>query len=279
MSRRKLISIAQALMFATIGAGVQLVTELGLVGPLFGLSQASAVTLAAVGAIAAGLFGLAMGYKQIYSLEPRAIWAFVIDVSWSAINTITGLVWMIWCAAKGTYQEPNAATQKRGIIVFRGPALPGADATTIGTVIGGRWLLHEAVHVQQARIFGPFYWPTYLISYGANLLIRLITLRFGDVHWESYGRVVMEDWAYRSAPHDHAHATDLKPTLRWLSLALLNAVAVAVLLGPVPVIGTLVAVAGLAIVPWWAGLFALIGYAVIRNVFPKSRSIPQTPVR
>jgi len=254
------------------------VTELGVIAPLFDLSRTNAVGLAASGAVLAGLFGLIVGYVRIYSLEPRAIWAFVIDVSWSAINTVTGLIWMIWCAGKGTCQEPSAETQKRGIIVFRGPALPGAEATTIGTVIGGRWLLHEAVHVQQARIFGPFYWPTYLVSYGANLLIRLFTLRFGDAHWEAYGRVVMEDWAYRSAPQDHARSTDLRPTIQWLSLALFNGLAVAVLLGPVPVIGTLVAAAGLAIIPWWAGLIALFVYAVVRNVFPRSRSTAQTPI-
>ena len=252
----------RALVFGTAGAGVEVLVFLGVLRRLFGLGETVALVLAIGGAAVAGAFGAIVGWKHIYSLEPRAIWAFVIDVSWSAINTLSGLSWMLWCAFKGTYQPPAPETQKRGIIVFSGAAMPGAAATTLGTVVGGEWLLHEAVHVQQARIFGPLYWPIYLSSYASNLAARILLLKIRDMHWESYGRVVMEDWAYRSTPHG-AESIEGKPSAQWGAIASLHALAVVVMVAPF---------AGLALIPWWSGAIASLGYALIRALRPKATS-------
>ncbi|MFL6730445.1 MAG: hypothetical protein ACJ8E3_07975 [Sphingomicrobium sp.] len=252
----------RALVFGTAGAGVQVLAFLGILRPLLGLSETLALALALGGAAAAAPFGAVVGWKHIYSLEPRAIWAFLLDVSWSAINTLTGLAWLLWCAFKGSYQPPTPDTRKRGIIVFSGAAMPGAAATTLGTVVGGEWLLHEAVHVQQARIFGPLYWPIYLTSYVSNVLARILLLRVRDVHWESYGRVVMEDWAYRSTPHGHS-AVERGPSAKWSAIALLHALAILVMLAPV---------AGFALIPWWSGALASFGYAFARALRPKATS-------
>ena len=258
--------IVNGLIFAGLAAAVQFVMGMFLIPMLVDLPWGTVAGLTTGGAIMFGLYGLLVGRKGIYALEPRAVWAFVIDVSWSAINTVTGLIWMIWCAAEGTYRQPTPETQKRGIIVFLGAALPGAEGTTLGNVVGGRWLLHEAVHVQQARIFGPFYWPIYLISYAANLLVLILTLRFHDPHWQAYRRVVMEDWAYRSAPRDDAVSVDRAASLTWFGLAFLHGLALAV---------TLAAIIGLLPLPWWPGPLFILVYSFARGVLPESKAPPQ----
>ena len=128
----------KGLVFAAIGVGAALITVLGILWPLMDLSGGTVATLAIIGVIFAGVFGFVTGWKEIYALEPRPIWAFIIDVTWSSINTVTGLIWMIYCAVKGSFAPPTEVTKKRGIIVFSGAALPGAAASTIGTVMGPR---------------------------------------------------------------------------------------------------------------------------------------------
>jgi hypothetical protein len=260
--------VVKGLIFAGIAVVVQLIMELLLIRPLLGLSWGATAVLTVGGAIVFGLYGFFVGWKELYAFEPRTIWAFVLDVSWSAINTITGLIWMIWCAVKGTLRTDCEEAKKRGIIVFSDAALPGAAASTLGTVMGGQWLLHEAVHVQQARIFGPFYWPVYLISYLSAMIARFITGRFHDPHWEAYERVVMEDWAYRAAP-DGTASIDIPVSVLWFFLALLNGLAIAVLFASVPGVGALPALIGLAFVPWWIGLVVIVFYAIGRSFFRK----------
>lgn len=260
--------IVKGLIFAGIAVVVQLIMELLLVRPLLDLSWGATAALTAIGAIIFGLYGFFVGWKELYAFTPRTIWAFILDVSWSGINTITGLIWMIWCAVKGSLRTDCEEAKKRGICVFSDAALPGADASTLGPVMGGMWLLHEAVHVQQARIFGPFYWPVYLIGYASAMIARFITGRFRDPHWEAYERVVMEDWAYRVAP-DGAAGINIPISVLWFFLALFNGLAVAVLLASIPGVGALPALIGLAFVPWWIGLIVIFLYAIGRSFFRK----------
>ena len=260
----------KGLVFAAIGVGAALITVLGILWPLMDLSGGTVATLAIIGVIFAGVFGFVTGWKEIYALEPRPIWAFIIDVTWSSINTVTGLIWMIYCAVKGSFAPPTEVTKKRGIIVFSGAALPGRTASTIGTVMGGQWLIHEAVHVQQARIFGPFYWPVYLVSYAVNMLARFLTGRFHDPHWEAYGRVIMEDWAYKAAPDDNATSVEVAPSILWFFLTLLNTLALAIVIAPIPGLGALPDALGLDVIPWWIGLIMLLAYGAVRSFLPKS---------
>lgn len=257
--------IAKGFIFAGIGVGIGLIMGLGVLWPLFDLSPGGIAGWTIAWVLFGGLFGFFTAWKDVYSFEPRAIWAFILDISWSSINTVTGLIWMIYCAVKGTFTQPTADTKKRGIIMFANAALPGATASTLGTVMGGSWLIHEAVHVQQARIFGPFYWPTYLVSYALNMLMRFLTGRFRDPHWEAYARVVMEDWAYRATWDD----LDVKvaPSVLWFFLALLNALALGVAVAPIPGVGALPSLFGLDLIPWWIGLIVILLYALVRSFF------------
>lgn len=258
--------IARGFLFAGIGAGVGLIMGLGVFWPVFGLSGAAVAGWTIAWFLFCSVFGFFTGWKEVYALQPRSIWAFILDVSWSSLNTVTGLFWMIYCAAKGSFSTPTEDSQKRGIIMFSDAALPGADASTLGTVMGGDWLMHEAVHVQQGRIFGPFYWPTYLLSYVLGMLARFLTGRFRDPHWEAYARVVMEDWAYRAAPSTEVR---VGPSIIWFMIALLNVLAVAVLVAPIPGVGALPTLLGFQAVPWWAGLIILLVYAFGRSFLPR----------
>jgi hypothetical protein len=266
--------IAKGLILAGIAVVLQLLMELLLIRPLIDMSWGAAAGLGIAGAVVFGLYGFFVGWKEAYDFAPRTIWAFILDVSWSSINTTVGLIWMIWCATRGTFDNTTAEAKKRGVVLFLGKdaALPGADATTLGTVMGGSWMLHEAVHVQQARIFGPLYWPVYLLSYFTALLVRAVTIRFHRLHWQAYGRVVMEDWAYNSAPGDKADQTSVEvgPTILWLGMALINAFGVAVLFAPIPGVGALPAAIGLTIIPWWIGLIVIFVYAIVRAFFVAS---------
>src|SRR5258705_11004361 len=181
---------------------------------------------------------------------------------------------MIWGTIRGTFDNTTAEAKRRGVVLFLGKdaALPGADATALGTVMGGSWMLPEAVHGQQARIFGPLSWPVYLLSYFTALLVRAVTIRFHRLHWQAYGRVVMEDWAYNSAPGDKADQTSVEvgPTILWLGMALINAFCVAVLFAPIPRVGAPSAAIGLTINPWWIRLHVVLLYSIVRAFFVAS---------
>lgn len=241
-----------------------------ILGVLFGAILAGAfgffllpepwpIGLAAFGALWGGI-GLGAG---IYRPRALSLLGLALDVTWSLPNTLTGIVWLVICAARGRGQLVSVDTQRSGTLVITGAAAPGADATTLGNVIGGKWAAHEETHVWQARLFGPLYWPLYLASYLANLAVRVVTLRFTNLHWRAYGRVVLEDWAYWSDPN---FATDVDWGGWFLGflLALLNLACLLLLLRLVPV-------GGLPVAPWLLGLAGLLLYALIRS-FPAGHS-------
>lgn len=260
-------TVLRGIIFLAIGAGLQLLLGLALLPALFDVSGGTVTTLTIIGVVFAAVFGFAAGWKGVYVIGPRSLWCYALDVTWSAINTVTGLIFLIYCAAKGTYEQPTDDAQTRGIIHFSNAALGGADATTIGTVMGGKWLVHETVHVQQARIFGPFYWPTYLVSYLLNMLVRFLTARFDDPHWQAYARVLMEDWAYRAAPLSEVK---IFQSIVWFLLTLVNALSLGIVVAHIPVIGAIPTLIGLTALPWWMGLLVLLVYALGRSYLPKA---------
>lgn len=263
--------IVRALIFMSIGAGLQAIIGFAVLPKLLGSSGEGVETLALIGTIGAAVFGFVTGLVGIYALRPLSIFYYVIDVTWSALNTASGLFYMIYCAVKGTYLTPTELTQDWGTIRFADAELPGADATTIGTVMGGTWLQHETIHLIQARIFGPFYWPTYLLSYVFNMLVRILTFRFGLLHDQAYRRVIMEDWAYQGVA---GSAYRIGPWIGFFFLGLLHALSVAVMVAPIQIVGAIPTVIGLALVPWWIGLIVLVVYAVIRSYIGGSTALP-----
>ena len=89
---------------------------------------------------------------------------------WNSLNTLIGLV----CAAGGTGRWHKAD----GVLEVSGGWLIGllsragwAQAITLGDVVlyAGRALIpilheHEAVHVRQGRLWGPFFLPLYVLE-------------------------------------------------------------------------------------------------------------------
>jgi hypothetical protein len=269
-------SIARAFIFLAIGAGLQAIIGFAVLPAIVGGTSTTTLVLASIGTIWAAAYGFVTGLKNVYAIDtswaPRSIFLFIVDTTWSAINTITGHFFMIYCAVNGSFANPDERSQKSGMIYFTGAALPGAGATTIGNVMGGSWMTHELVHAQQARIFGPFYWFTYLLGYVANLGPMFIKwLATGAykvpyegnasicfVHWEAYGRVVMEDWAYHAAPDETIRVGQW---VLWLFIALINVAGVVLIFG---------AIASLGVIAGLIGGAVLLVYAIIRAFFAKA---------
>jgi hypothetical protein len=137
--------------------------------------------------------------KKIYSLRFSSILGYVLDMTWSLLNTTAALlVWLpISAALGGGMLPPDANTRRSGTFVYKdNPRGGGYDATTIGTVVAGGWDAHEETHVWQARIFGPFYLLSYGLCWVLVLLFRAVTGKVKNIGMESYARICFEDWAY-----------------------------------------------------------------------------------
>ncbi len=170
----------------------------------FGFNVGNATALGAAsacGLIGAVYSGVAFA-RGIYGLRPFSILGYVLDMSWSLLNTTASLiVWLPACAvAGGAFVPPDDKSRRSGTFVYeknpRDPSGRVYGATTIGTVIGGKWSSHEEMHVWQARLFGLLYLPVYGLSWLLNVLFRLCTGRLQGLAEQAYFRICFEDWSY-----------------------------------------------------------------------------------
>ena len=128
----------------------------------------------AVMAIIAGLNGLLSGWRQVYAWRSIGGWiAFVLDSTWSTLSVGVGLLVHFVGHLKGAPGfVPKLSTRQNCHVYQRGFTFKPGFALTVGNVISGagdvesprRCKLitdHEAVHVWQARWFGPLYLPFY----------------------------------------------------------------------------------------------------------------------
>jgi hypothetical protein len=154
----------EALVTSAVGVALAL-----LVGGL--LPTWAAVAMAVV----AGLNGALCGWRQIYPwLSRRGVLAFVLDSTWASAPVAVGLLAHLAAAATGGGAYEPSLSRRQGHHVYRrGAHLKPGFAFTIGNVISSagdvdrprrRKLItdHEAVHVWQARWFGPAYLLLYL---------------------------------------------------------------------------------------------------------------------
>jgi hypothetical protein len=219
--------------------------------------KAAAVVGAIAGAVGAVYSAIAFG-NGIYRLRFFSALGYGLDMTWSLLNTLAGVVWMIACRAAGATLTVNDDTRRSGTFSYdKNPRGGGYDATTIGTVIGGGWSSHEEVHVWQGRLFGPLYMVIYMIALGMNMLARLVTGKTADLAFAAYRRICWEDWAYWAGTHPGG-------TIKWggwlagFGLCLLY---VALLLMiPLGVAHSVV----LAVV----GALGLVAYSIIRAITP-----------
>lgn len=219
-----------------------------------------------------GYLGFCLAYGAlfwalgVYRFRPLSLLGFFLDITWSLLNTVTGLVWLLICLARGSGQTVSQDTQRSGTLVIAGAALPGASASTLGNVIGGQWAAHEETHVWQARIFGPFYWLVYLLSYFTALIALMVQGRFSGLHWEAYGRVCMEDWGYDADPA-FGGPIQWGGWLLGLLLATLNLVFLLLILHAVPQLRAFSPYSDAALVTVVIGIAGALLYALARSFF------------
>lgn len=152
-------------MVGGIISAAVLASLVALVGALLGGPVGLLIGLA-VGLVLGAVYGWAITAAKAYDYgSPGGIVAFVVDHSWSALNTLVGALFLAGNVVFGnrldkTFTNRNVVGLQRGVF-------PGF-ATTIGTVQAGTGMGiddHEAVHVMQARIFGPMYMPLVIGNY------------------------------------------------------------------------------------------------------------------
>lgn len=166
-------------------------------------------------AVIAGLNGALSGWRRVYAWRtPDGVLAFVLDSTWATLPTLVGLVTHCVALRDGGY-EPSLSVRRNCHVYRRGAFLKRGYALTVGNVISSAGDLdvashrklvtdHEAVHVWQARTFGPLYLPLYgLWSAGAALAAIMVWLRRGRqlplgkvVETCSYYLNPFEWWAY-----------------------------------------------------------------------------------
>jgi hypothetical protein len=103
---------------------------------------------------------------HLYPPSPRGLGLALVDATWSLPNTVAGLLFLLFALARGNAID-RGFTRHRGIIGLRHGVIPGF-ATTIGPVQAGLspgLNRHEAIHVLQARLFGPCYLPLVLLNW------------------------------------------------------------------------------------------------------------------
>lgn len=174
-----------------VGDGLGLLIG-GLIGLLFGAVYGWAITAARVydWGSAGGLVG------------------YLVDHTWSLVNTLIGALFLAGNLAFGNRLD-RGYTQ-RNVVGLRDGVFPGF-ATTIGTVQAGTGMgidEHEAVHVLQARIFGPLFIPMVIGNYILATLLpywllyhdrtaRPITGLFTYFKRGVYPHTWNEEWAYK----------------------------------------------------------------------------------
>jgi hypothetical protein len=156
------------------------------------------------------LHGWALAVAHAYDLSSwRGLSVYVIDHTWSGVNTLAGAMFLLVALALGSRLD-LAATRGSNRIGMAEGVLPGY-ATTIGIVQAGtgrRVDRHEAVHILQARIFGPAYLPLVVAGYVLATVLpywliyhdrrsQPITGFGAYFHRGVYPHTWHEEWAYR----------------------------------------------------------------------------------
>lgn len=252
------------------GAGI-LGFFLGMIlagGSYFGIAMAAGADLMTAAIVAGVAAVIGAGYsaiafsKKIYEVGFLSILGYLLDMTWSLLNTLAGfLVWIPACKIVGAnFVQPNDDSQRSGTFVYdKNPRGGVYDATTIGTVIAGGWSSHEETHVWQARIFGPSYLLSYIIALILNIPFRAITGNTENLTEEAYYRIPFEDWAYQAGS---TSGSDI--SWGWWFLGFLLALVYTGALISIPV-GII-----LGIWPvWLIGIAVLVIYSLIRAFTPR----------
>ncbi|MFF5174630.1 glycine zipper family protein [Micromonospora sp. NPDC000089] len=126
---------------------------------------------AVVGLLVGGPFGWAVASAGVYAPDARGILLFVVDHTWSLLNTFAGALYLAAHLVVGHSLDRATSAGSCRVNVVEG--VSPVYATTIGTVCAGAnpsIQRHEDVHILQARLLGPLY----LITVGLNYALFTI---------------------------------------------------------------------------------------------------------
>ncbi len=140
--------------------------------------------LAVVMAVASACNGAISGWRGVYGWRSATGWvAFVLDSTWATVPVSVGLLaHLVALVSRRPGYEASLSRRQHRHVYRNGAHLKPGFALTVGNVISGadnvdgarrRKLItdHEAVHVWQARWFGPLYLVLYGLWAGAAVMV------------------------------------------------------------------------------------------------------------
>lgn len=161
-------AIAAALFFRTGDANffATFATTFGAVFSWMFTSVGGLITVAVL-AILGCIHGVRLAIAQTH-VSGLGVLGLIIDSTWASPNQILGSIF-----ATITLYIPIARTDSQGSarLVLKNGVFP-RYATTLGNVTAGTAVpRHEFQHVLQSWIFGPFFYPIFVVNYVFNTLI------------------------------------------------------------------------------------------------------------
>lgn len=139
-----------------------------------------------------GVFGIVHGCRAASAgsyLGGLGFVGLLLDHTWSLPNTVLASIFATITAGISVDKTRSHGT---GRLVLSNGVFSGYD-TTIGSVIAGTIVpRHESVHVVQAWICGPFFYPIYIANYIINLipywwLIKIVFHAYPDAPIKKFG--------------------------------------------------------------------------------------------
>jgi RHS repeat-associated protein len=154
------------------------------------------------GGVTGAVHGWSMAYAESYDWSSGTGWLqFLADNTWSLPNSVIG---SLFATANILWNPIDKTLSKNtGQLYFKNQWFPPYDTTLPGNVtVGSVVPVHERVHTDQARYFGPFYLAFQIVWYGFWLAVFPIGIPASLIVGKNYLKCIaynnnpFEIWAY-----------------------------------------------------------------------------------